>query len=151
MAYPLFFCLVLNLLYLCCTNQDPMKRLIAAFIIITVSALSLAAQPKKTIVFDQNIHDLGTIQVSEKVYTIVFPFKNAGLLPLQIQVVSTPCVCTTASWPKEEIAPGETGELTITYQANGPNDSLSLAFYVYSNGIPNPAVVRIKGIVKGAN
>ena len=113
-----------------------------------VAVFSLHAQPKQTIVFDKNTHDLGTIVVSEKIYTVVYPFKNTGLLPLQVQIVSTPCVCTTANWTKDELQPGESGEVTITYQANGPVDNLSLVFYVYSNGIPNPAAVILKGKVK---
>lgn len=128
-----------------------MKRSLFTTLFVFLAALTLSAQPKHTIVFDNPTHELGTIQVSEKAYTVVFPFKNTGLLPLQIQVVSTPCVCTTAAWPKEEIAPGEAGEVTITYQATGPVDKLSYTFYVYSNGIPNPAVIRINGKVKGVN
>jgi hypothetical protein len=125
-----------------------MKRIFLLFAMVFVATISLLAQPKQTIVFENNTHDLGTIVVSEKVYTVVYPFKNAGLLPLQIQIVSTPCVCTTASWTKDELQPGESGEITITYQANGPIDNLSLAFYVYSNGIPNPAALILKGKVK---
>lgn len=148
MAYPLFFCLALNLLYLCHTKISMMKRFLLSLVLVLVSAATLLAQPKQTIVFEKNTHDLGTIVVSEKVYTVVFPFKNTGLLPLQLQFVSTPCTCTTVSWTKDELEPGATGEVTVTYQANGPVDNLSLVFYVYSNGIPNPAAIVLKGKVK---
>ena len=148
MAYPLFFVLALYLLYLCSTIKKYMKRFLLSVALVLASAVCLLAQPKQTIVFENNTQDLGTIVVSEKVHTLVYSFKNAGLLPLQIQLVTTPCVCTTTSWPKEEIQPGESGEITVTYQANGPVDNLSLAFYVYSNGIPNPAAIILKGKVK---
>ena len=125
-----------------------MKRLLLSLAFVLISAATLLAQPKQTIVFEKNTHDLGTIVVSEKVYKVVFPFKNAGLLPLQIQLVTTPCTCTTSAWTKETLEPGESGEVTVTYVANGPVDNLSLVFYVYSNGIPNPAAVVLKGKVK---
>ena len=125
-----------------------MRRILLVFALAFFAVVSVLAQPKHTIVFENSTHDLGTIVVSEEVYTVVFPFKNAGLLPLQIQLVTTPCVCTTSNWTKEEIAPGESGEVTVTYQANGPVDNLSLAFYVYSNGIPNPVAIILKGKVK---
>ena len=128
-----------------------MKRFLISFLLLLFCGLaSLSAQPKKTLVFDHNTQNLGTISVSENGYTAVYSFTNAGLLPLQIQVVSEPCICTKASWPKEEIAPGDKGEITITYQANEPNDNMSLTFYVYSNGIPNPAVIFLKAKVKGS-
>ena len=128
-----------------------MKRFLISFLLLLFCGLaSLSAQPKKTLVFDNNTQNLGTIHVSENGYTAVYSFTNAGLLPLHIQVVSEPCICTKAAWPKEEIAPGDKGEITITYQANEPNDNMSLTFYVYSNGIPNPAVIFLKAKVKGA-
>ena len=128
-----------------------MKRFLISFVfVLFCSLVPLAAQPKKTLVFDNNTQSLGTIHVSEKVYTVVYPFTNAGLLPLQIQVVSEPCVRKPGSWPNEEIAPGEKGEIKITYQANGPNENMSLTFYVYSNGIPNPAVLFLKANIKEA-
>lgn len=150
MTYPLFFVLALYLLYLCSTIKEYMKRFLLSLALVLVSAAALLGQPKQTIVFEKNTHDLGTIVVSDNVYTVVFPFKNAGLLPLQLQFVSTPCTCTTTSWTKEELEPGATGEVTVTYQANGPVDNLSLVFYVYSNGIPNPAALILKGKVKEA-
>ena len=127
-----------------------MKRFLLSLALVLVSAVALLAQPKQTIVFEKNTHDLGTIVVSENVYTVVFPFKNTGFLPLQLQLVSTPCTCTTAFWTKEELEPGATGEVTVTFQANGPVDNLSMVFYVYSNGIPNPAALILKGKVKEA-
>ena len=125
-----------------------MKRILLTLALVLVPAAALLAQPKQTIVFEKNVHDFGTVVVSEKPYTATFTFKNAGLLPLQIQLVSTPCSCTTVSWTKEELEPGETGEVTVTYTAASPSDNISMAFFVYSNGIPNPAAVSIKAKVK---
>lgn len=123
------------------------KTLFLSLLLALLASATVLAQPKKTIVFENLTHDFGTIEVSEEPYTAVFSFKNAGLLPLQVQVVSTPCVCTSASWTKEEIAPGESGEVTVTYKAEGPLERMSFVFYVYSNGIPNPIGVSIKGKV----
>ena len=140
--WPLF-CLTLRL-----GLKIAMKRYLISFLFFLFCGLALVAQPKKTLVFDNNTQSLGTIFVSETAYTKAYPFKNAGLLPLQIQVVSTPCVCAEVSWPKEEIAPGETGEIIVTFHANAANENLSLTFYVYSNGIPNPNAIFLKAKVK---
>ena len=150
MAHPLFICLAPYLLYLCSTIDTVMKRFLLTLAIALVSAFSLLAQPKQTIVFENNTHSLGTVQVRENPYIAVFSFKNAGLLPLQLQLVTTPCTCTSVEWTKEALEPGETGEVTVTFHAEAPNEDLSLVFYVYSNGIPNPAAISVKGKVISA-
>ena len=126
-----------------------MKRFLLVIVLALVPVLALLAQPKQTITFDYYQYDLGTIKVSETPYSVKFPFKNTGLLPLQIKVVSTPCTCTTSDWTKEEIEPGGTGEVTVTYLAAAPTEKMSFGFYIYSNGIPNPTGVRIMGKVVG--
>ncbi len=124
-----------------------MNRFLLVSVVALLFPLALSAQPKQTIRFDYYEYDLGTIPVSESAYTVKFPFTNTGLLPLQISIVSTPCVCTSTDWTREEIEPGEKGEVTVTYKAGAPNDKMSFGFFVYSNGIPNPTAVRIKGKV----
>jgi len=120
-----------------------MKKIISALIFGVLSAFTLFAQPKNTIVFENNIYDFGTIQIAEKPYTKTFTFTNAGLLPLQVQIVTTPCSCTSVTWTKEELQPGEKGEITVSLHTTVATDDLSFTFYVYSNGIPNPAAVKI--------
>ena len=126
-----------------------MKRFLLVVVLALAPVLALLAQPKQTITFDYCEYDLGTMQVSKTPYTVKFPFTNTGLLPLQIRVVSTPCVCTTSDWTKEEIEPGGTGEVIVTYKAGAPSEKMRFTFFVYSNGIPNPIGLRIKGKVVG--
>ena len=66
--------------------------------------------PKTSMNFAQMAHDFGTIeQNSENEY--VFEFTNTGGEPLIIQNAQGSCGCTVPEYPREPIAPGETGEI----------------------------------------
>lgn len=45
-----------------------------------------------------------------------FKFRNAGAVAIEIASVSTSCACTTATSTKINIAPGEAGEITVTFK-----------------------------------
>lgn len=45
-----------------------------------------------------------------------FKYQNDGKQPVHIKSVHTSCGCTTTSRPKDEIAPGESGEITATFK-----------------------------------
>lgn len=45
-----------------------------------------------------------------------FKYKNTGDKPVHIRSVHTSCGCTTTNKQKDEIAPGESGEITATFK-----------------------------------
>ncbi|MBK6339125.1 MAG: DUF1573 domain-containing protein [Bacteroidetes bacterium] len=58
-----------------------------------------------------------------------FVFKNEGTAPLTLTNVKASCGCTTPSWTKEPIAPGETGKVAAEYnmaRAGGFNKSITV-------------------------
>lgn len=76
-----------------------------------------------------------------------FVFTNTGNKPLIIKEVKSSCDCIVPTKPKNEIAPGETGEIKIKYDTSreGPFRKL---ITVYSNSEGNsPQPLRIKGEV----
>ncbi len=48
-----------------------------------------------------------------------FPFTNTGSVPVKIESFKTSCGCTAASAEKRLIAPGEKGEVVVTYSTTG--------------------------------
>ena len=66
------------------------------------------------IVLDKQIQDMGVIKPRSK-KTAVFRFRNTGGKPLQITDVKR-CCGSVAKLDKEELAPGDSGALTVTYQ-----------------------------------
>jgi len=72
--------------------------------------------------FDKTHHSFGTINEGDKVET-VFKFENTGTAPLLISNIKGSCGCTVPNdWPRQPIAPGETGQFTVKYNStNKPN------------------------------
>ena len=48
-----------------------------------------------------------------------FKFTNVGDAKLVINTVHASCGCTVADYPKDFIAPGASGEITVTYNGTG--------------------------------
>ena len=61
-------------------------------------------------------HDFGEIPRGKPV-TFVFTFKNTDSAPISIETVRTTCGCTAAEWTQDAILPGETGQISIEYDA----------------------------------
>ena len=60
---------------------------------------------------------LGTIRYGEK-RKVTFRFTNTGQTPLLLRDVRPSCGCTGAEWEKRPVAPGQTGEIKITFDPN---------------------------------
>lgn len=68
--------------------------------------------------FETTSVDLGTFDENE-VKTCTFVFTNTGTDPLIIHQAFSSCGCTVPAVPKEAIAPGEKGEIKVTYNGKG--------------------------------
>src|SRR5688572_28141954 len=67
------------------------------------------------ITWDKKSHDFGDINQGDKV-DHTFYFTNTGNEPLIITNVQVTCGCTTPKgWPRDPIAPGGRGELSISF------------------------------------
>lgn len=116
--------------------------LLAAF------AFSVAAQnavPK--INFKTSTYDYGKIKEDDGVANYSFEFTNTGNAPLIIQRVATSCGCTTPEWPKEPIAPGKGGKITVGYNPAGRPGPFAKTVTIYSNAETPTVILQIKGEV----
>ena len=97
--------------------------------------------------FVNDVHDYGTIEYAGN-GECTFTFKNTGNAPLIISNAKKSCGCTVPSWPKEPIAPGATGKITVKYDTKRPG-AINKSVTISSNAINAPTkVIRIKGNVK---
>ncbi|MCI5054854.1 MAG: DUF1573 domain-containing protein [Flavobacteriales bacterium] len=99
--------------------------------------------------FEKEVHDFGKMKQHGDAST-EFLFKNTGNEPLIISNAKGSCGCTVPQWPKEPIAPGETGSIKVRYDSKriGPiNKSVTIT----SNAGNAPTkVIRIKGNIEAA-
>jgi len=64
-------------------------------------------------------HDFGEVNAGEKL-EYNFKFSNTGNKDLLITNASSTCGCTVPSYPKEAIAPGESGVITVAFTRSSP-------------------------------
>lgn len=83
--------------------------------------------------WEKSNYDFGDISQGEKVeYT--FRFLNTGNEPLMIVNVTTQCGCTAPKgWPRDPIAPGDRGEITLVFDSTGKFGRVNKVATVVSN------------------
>ena len=64
--------------------------------------------------FTKSEHNFGQLPVGKPV-TYEFEFVNAGSKPLVLTDVKASCGCTTPSWTKEPVMPGQKGTVKAQY------------------------------------
>jgi hypothetical protein len=76
-----------------------------------------------------------------------FVFKNTGKEPLILTNVKASCGCTTPSWPKEPVLPGQEGKILVTYNTQGRPGPFTKSITITSNASEEAKVIYIKGKV----
>lgn len=128
-----------------------MKKVILSFLLalVSVAYTNVASAQIETgakIEFKKETHDYGTVKFGEN-GDCTFEFKNTGNEPLIISNAKGSCGCTVPDWPKEPIAPGETGKITVHYDTQRAG-AINKSVTINSNAINEPIkVIRIKGNV----
>jgi len=85
------------------------------------------------ITFEKKTHDFGDIYQGDKVEE-TFKFTNTGNEPLVITNVQVTCGCTTPKgWPRDPIAAGGKGEVTIAFNSAGKMGRQNKVVTIISN------------------
>lgn len=99
------------------------------------------------ITFETDTHDFGTIQSGDMV-RYSFKFKNTGKSLLVISDVTTSCGCTVSDFPKEPVAPGQSGTIDISFDSHNRKGMQNKSATVFSNTQPPTKQLHIKAIVE---
>lgn len=121
-----------------------MKKLI--LLVMAIMPYVVFAQKAK-LEFEETSHNFGTI--SEKGGKAVhnFVFKNIGDAPLILTNVRAGCGCTTPEWNRQPVAPGEKGNIKVSFDPLHRPGSFIKSVTVNSNAI-NPVIsLTIRGNV----
>ncbi|MEI6124818.1 MAG: DUF1573 domain-containing protein [Bacteroidota bacterium] len=129
-----------------------MKKLSIIFTLLFLVAFTAKSQTSTTkkadgpeITFVNLEHDYGTIQQGAD-GNCVFIFKNTGNEPLILSDVRKSCGCTTPTWSKEPILPGQSGVINVGYNTNTVN-TFNKSITVISNATNSTIILTIKGTV----
>jgi len=101
------------------------------------------------IVFEKPNFDMGTIVQGTKV-DHSYTFRNDGGSVLVLTDVRSSCGCTVSKdWPKNPIAPGESGHIAVTYDSEGRSGRQDRTITVVANTTPPSTVLTLSGEVVG--
>jgi hypothetical protein len=97
--------------------------------------------------WDGTDHSFGSVQEGEDPVH-VFSFVNEGDEPVRLIAVRPACGCTTPRYTMGDIAPGERGEITVTYSSTGRPGRFDKSIYVEAAGAePSDFELWIRGDV----
>lgn len=100
------------------TNFPKMVACLILKLLLSWAAAPQSEAAPKPIVewLTEREHDFQHLR-KEHPKTFVFRFKNIDDQVVLLQTVRTSCGCTAATWTETPIAPGETGEVEVEYDA----------------------------------
>ena len=129
-----------------------MKKLITlcAVIIGFVAFTAMQTDNKAEFKFAEETHDFGKIPQGKPV-TWEFKFTNTGQEPLIISNVESTCGCTVPKFTNTPVLKGQTGTITVTFNAASVQPSFSKAVTIKSNARTPNKLLYIKGEVTAAN
>jgi hypothetical protein len=84
------------------------------FLFSSALCFLVVASAPAALVFEKTELDLHPEMGASKV-DAVFKYENKGTTPVHIKAVRPSCGCTTAALAKNDVAPGEKGEITATF------------------------------------
>jgi hypothetical protein len=124
-----------------------MKKImtLCAVIVAFVSFTAMQTDNKSEFKFAAETHDFGKIPQGKPV-SYEFKFTNIGEEPLIITAVEPACGCTIADFTKTPIKNGQSGSITLTYNAAAMS-SFTKAATVKSNSKTPVKVLYLKGEV----
>lgn len=95
-----------------------MKKLLFVAMAL-VLALNVAAQEKQIVEFTEQEYNFGTVKEEDGKVSHVFTFTNISQAPVTVTNVRASCGCTTPTWSRQPVMPGQQGVVTATYSAAG--------------------------------
>ena len=96
--------------------------------------------------FDKETFDFGTVKEGEIVKT-TFVLTNNGRSDLVVTDAKATCGCTVPVWPKDPIAPGEKGNIEVSFNTSGKPNKQSKSVTLYTNTEKGTEIVKITGMV----
>ncbi|HEY0055708.1 MAG TPA: DUF1573 domain-containing protein [Pedobacter sp.] len=131
-----------------CNNTDKATTQSGSDTASAVSPTSAVESNKNvSIAFKSNNYDFGKITDGEKV-THDFEFTNTGTAPLIISNATAACGCTVPEYPKEPVAPGQSGIIKVVFNSAGKTGMQHKVVTLTTNANPPLTEIYITGEVK---
>ena len=127
-------------------KEMKMKRIILALTMLV--AITATASAQAEIKFEKLVHNFGTFEESNPVQKATFTFTNVGNKPLIINQAIASCGCTVPTYTKKPIAPGQKGQISVTYNGKGMFPGhFKKSITIRSNGNVEMSRLYIEGVM----
>lgn len=129
----------------------PTKKVFFCFLGLLSASVGIAraetAGPR--LQFNTTTYDFGVVKQDDPV-KFSFPFRNEGDADLILEGLRTTCGCTAASASSGPFRPGESSEITATYDTRGKFGHTQKEITVLSNDPKSPHHLMLTGMVTGS-
>jgi len=103
--------------------------------------------PTTSLNFSETEFNFGKVVAGEKV-SHTYSFTNTGNEPLIISNAKGSCGCTVPEWPREPIAVGGTGEVTVVFDSKNKKGPRNQKVTLTANTDPPQTFIYLKGEVE---
>ncbi|MDE5883041.1 MAG: DUF1573 domain-containing protein [Muribaculaceae bacterium] len=126
-----------------------LSALVAIFMALFYVALPAGAKDDAKPVMEakETVHNFGNIREDGGPVSCEFEFENVGKGNLVIVSATAECGCTKPEFPKQPIAPGKKGKISVTYTPLGRPGGFDKVVTVKTNGKPGKMRFKIRGTV----
>ncbi|MBD5369726.1 MAG: DUF1573 domain-containing protein [Bacteroides sp.] len=124
------------------------KQLAGAAMMTAIVAAGVAADKKTQLV--ESVYDFGVIRETDGKITGHAHIVNISDAPTYIRDVRPSCGCTGAEYSTEPIAPGDTAEISFTYDPVGRPGTINKTVKVYIGDSDERHIVHLAGRVVGS-
>ena len=124
-----------------------MKNRMFILLLALLPALSAAAQKDfgGAARFSATVIDMGKVNIKDGAVSCSFQVTNISSEPLNIFAVTSSCSCTSAKWTREDIAPGASGSIDVTYTNDEGPYPFDKTLTVYLSCADRPVILHVKG------
>lgn len=135
-----------------------MKRVFLILLVASTAFFACNNAEKKTetgaeiakIEFAEESWDFGKIIMGDTV-SHDFAFTNTGEIPLIISNASATCGCTVPEYPKEPVAPGESGIIKVKFDSSNKTGKQHKVITLTTNATPAQSEIFLTGEISDPN
>jgi len=110
------------------------------------AAAAVPTGPTTVMAFAETTFDFGAVDEGE-VVSHTYTFTNSGDEPLVLSNAKGSCGCTVPSWPREPIAPGQSADVTVTFNSKNKKGKRNQKVTITANTNPPQTFIYLTGEV----
>ena len=119
-------------------------------ILAAALGVALAASAGAEVRWLSTTHNFGAFHEDDGTVQCTFRYINTGDAPLHITAARTSCGCTLPRYTRDDVMPGDTAEVAVSYDPTGRPGRFSKNVYIETNTEPARSTLTISGVVIGA-